>query len=381
MAGGARRGRFRCASPGRGRRRASCPKGHLRLPDRLHANLLARAVDPLSIVSRHEARSQAGCRPIAGAGAGDERRVASTGARTPATWSTPRSWTAGLTRLGCAASAVGRRRPEPPAGRGQRRRQRLSRGRRPTVQRWGIPLGGFIPAHPSCARATARPFASSRRSSVSHRAGGALTTDGDFGPSTRRRLRAFRPRRASAPAPSPMRPCGRRSTQLSRDCRRRSTGPGRGQHRSDVASPSRSSTPLPGGRALPIDGVFTLVMTAFVSAFQAGQHITSTARSTPPPGPSSTRPRPAAASAWRAGARRAARRQPCERTSLAGAAAGRPSTWPWDGRRHAWPRRPRVPTEAQRVARVNGMAALTDDGKWGNDTRTATVPSRMRRPG
>ena len=156
-----------------------------------------------------------------------------------------------------------------------------------------------------------------------------------------------------------------------------STGP-------DVALAQQKLNAFAGAAApLQIDGVFTIVMTAFVSAFQAGQHITVngtvdaatwTKLDTASPGGGVRMEGGAPVEqhvATRAGA-----------TSLAAPMAG--TTLHMAVGTGGVMRGPGV-REFQQKLNVwrasNGMAALTDDGKWGNDTRTATVAFQTATPG
>ena len=261
-------------------------------------------------------------------------------------------------------------------------------GRRPTVQRWGIPLGGFIPAHPELREGQTGEAVRElqEKLSLATAAGGALTADGDFGPATRRRLRAFRTSKglgtspvadaalwtaldaAVAGLPAPVRPV------LSVG----STGP-------DVALAQQKLNAFAGAAApLPIDGVFTIVMTAFVSAFQAGTahhrqrhdrrgHVDQARHGV------ARRRRPDGGR----GARRAARRQPCRAPSplgapLAGTTLHRP-VGPGGLMRGPAVREFQLKLNVWRNSQA--LAPITDDGKWGNDTRTATVAFQIATPG
>ena len=259
-------------------------------------------------------------------------------------------------------------------------------GRRPTVQRWGIPLGGFIPAHPELREGQTGEAVRElqEKLSLATAAGGALTADGDFGPATRRRLRAFRTSKglgtspvadaalwtaldaAVAGLPAPVRPV------LSVG----STGP-------DVALAQQKLNAFAGAAApLQIDGVFTIVMTAFVSAFQAGQHITVngtvdaatwTKLDTASPGGGVRMEGGAPVEqhvANRAGARASGRRwrgRPCTgRSARAGSCAAR---------------RPGVPAEAQRVAHSQGLAPSPTTGSGATTRGPRPWRSRPPRPG
>ena len=118
-------------------------------------------------------------------------------------------------------------------------------GREPTVQRFfGFPMGGFAPAHPELREGNTGEAVRElqEKLSLATAAGGALTTDGDFGPATRRRVRAFRA--AQRPRHQPGR--GRGAVDGAR-CRgrrpagARPTGAERGSTRVPTSpSPSRS---------------------------------------------------------------------------------------------------------------------------------------------
>ena len=320
-------------------------------------------------------------RPIAGAGPGAERRRRVHGRSNTGRRGRRRApGRPGLIfALGCAAGAVGRRRPEPPAGRGERRPTGYLAGRRPTVQRWGIPLGGFIPAHPELREGMTGEAVRElqEKLSLATAAGGALYD--------RRRLRAGdSPSPACVPYLEGLGKTGRRCGPMD-GARRRGrgvagAGPAGPERRLQPTSPSRSRSHCFAGAAAPlqIDGVFTIVMTAFVSAFQAGQHITVN-------GHGRRKNRLGGGAGMEGGA-------PVEQ-HVANRAGASPSRGAADGHDPALGRSAPVgflrgaggagvPAQAQRLAQTpTAGAEITDDGKRGNDTRTATVAFQVATPG
>ncbi len=260
-------------------------------------------------------------------------------------------------------------------------------GRRPTVQRWGFPLGAFVPAHPELREGMTGEAVRElqEKLSLATAAGGALTTDGDFGPATRRRLRAFRTSKglgtsnvadaalwtaldaAVAALPAPVRPV------LSVG----SNGP-------DVALAQQKLNAFAGAAApLPIDGVFTVVMMAFVSAFQAGQHITVNGTVDAATWTKLDTASPGGGVRMEGGApveQHVANRGGASPLGapLAGTTLHRP-VGPGGLLRGSAVREFQLKLNVWRNGQ--GLAPITDDGKWGNDTRTATVAFQVATPG
>ena len=263
----------------------------------------------------------------------------------------------------------------------------LSR-RRPTVQRWGLGgFGAFIPAHPELREGMTGEAVRElqEKLSLASAAGGPLTVDGDFGPATRVRLRAFRAARglgnspvadaalwtaldaAVAALPAPVRPV------LSVG----STGP-------DVALAQQKLNAIAGaGAPFAIDGIFSLPMAAIVLAFKAGRGLTANGTID--------------AATWqeldRAVAGGGVRQEggTAVEQHVLNSAGASPLGAPIAGTTLHRPVGPggllRGPAVREFQLKLNvwrnsqALAPITDDGKWGNDTRTATVAFQAATPG
>ncbi len=261
----------------------------------------------------------------------------------------------------------------------------VTRGPAPTVQRWG--LGGLLPpAHPDLHQGDTGEAVRElqEKLSLATAAGGPLTTDGQFGAATRRRLIAFRRAHglgtspaadaalwtaldaAAAALPAPVRPV------LSVG----STGP-------DVALAQQKLNAFAGASAaLPIDGVFSVGMAAVVVLFQTGQHLTITGRIDAP--------------TWTAldhavsgGGTRLEGGTPVEQhvDNRAGASPlGTPiagtslhaAVGPGGLMRGAAVRELQLKLNVWRAGQ--GLAPIGADGRWGTDTRNATLAFQAATP-
>ncbi len=256
------------------------------------------------------------------------------------------------------------------------------------MQRWGLGgLGAFIPAHPELREGMTGEAVRElqEKLSLATAAGGPLTVDGDFGPATRIRLRAFRAARglgnspvadaalwtaldaAVAALPAPVRPV------LSVG----STGP-------DVALAQQKLNAIAGaGAPFVIDGIFSLPMAAIVLAFKAGRGLTANGTID--------------AATWqeldRAVAGGGVRQEggTAVEQHVLNSAGASPLGAPIAGTTLHRPVGPggllRGPAVREFQLKLNvwrnsqALAPITDDGKWGNDTRTATVAFQAATPG
>ena len=261
-------------------------------------------------------------------------------------------------------------------------------GRRPTVQRWGLPWVGIAPAHPELREGMTGEAVRElqEKLSLATAAGGPLTIDGEFGPATRRRVRAFRAARgglgnspvadaalwtaldaAVAALPAPVRP----TISVG------STGP-------DVALAQQKLNAIVGaGAPLAIDGIFSLPMAALVLAFKAGRGLTANGTID--------------AATWRELDRAAAGGGTRQEGGTAveqhvlNSAGASPLGAPIAGTTLHRPVGPggllRGPAVREFQLKLNAwrttqaLAPITDDGKWGNDTRTATLAFQAATPG
>jgi peptidoglycan hydrolase-like protein with peptidoglycan-binding domain len=259
---------------------------------------------------------------------------------------------------------------------------------RPTVQRWGIALGGWVPAHPELREgATGEAVRElQEKLSLATAAGGPLVADGQFGPATRRRIRAFRAANglgnspvadaalwtaldnAVANLPAPVRPVL-----------------GVGDSGPDVALAQQKLNSIAGaGAPLPIDGQFTVVMGALIMAFQAGQHLTVNGRLDAPTWTALDRAVAGGGTRLEGGtpveqhvrnsAGASPLGQPIAGSSLhvvvgSGGLQRGPAVREFQQKLNAW-----------RATQV-GLAPIDDDGRWGTDTRNATVAFQAATPG
>jgi peptidoglycan hydrolase-like protein with peptidoglycan-binding domain len=221
--------------------------------------------------------------------------------------------------------------------------------------------------------------------SLATAAGGPLTADGDFGPSTRRRILAFR--RANALGTSPVADAGLWTAldaavaALPAPVR---PALSLGATGADVALAQQKLNAVAGaGAALPIDGIFSPIMIALVIAFQIGRGISPTGTIN--------------AETWRAldraapgGGLRSEGGTNVEQHVVNPAGAS-PLGRPIAGTGLHAPVGPGGITRGIAVKefqqklniwrRAQGQAVIGDDGRWGRDTRTATLAFQGATPG